>query len=116
MSDLEYYGVSDASDLAPTRASTPGPSGGYVPGRCVGYVYDGAAYCVECAAEIEIDTADGETYKMDHFPAYDDDGRPVTDGRGFGVGVLSGFDETDEPGDSCFCCHRRIQTNIIRYE
>mgnify|MGYP006272893355 FL=1 len=116
MNDLETYNVSDASDLAPTTAGTPGPDGGIVPGRCAGYVYDGAAFCPECAAEIEIDTADGETYKMDHFPAFDDEGRTITDGRGFGVGVLSGFDETDYPGDSCDVCHRRLRTNIIRYE
>ena len=110
MNDLEAYNVDSRSDLAPTRRSTFGPSGGIVPGRCVGYTYDGAAYCIECAAEIEIEASDGESYAMDHFP----DGE--WDGRGFGVGVLSGFSEVDFPGDSCHVCHRRLQTNIIRYD
>lgn len=110
MSELETYNVESHDDLAPTTAGTPGPDGGLVPGRCVGYVYDGAAFCPECAAEIDVPTADGETYKMDHYPA------DTWDGRGFGVGVLSGFDEWDEPGASCDVCHRRLQTNIIRYE
>jgi hypothetical protein len=72
-------------------------------------VYDGAAFCPVCAAEIDVPTADGENFKMDHYPA------ETWDGRGFGVGVLSGFDETDYPGDSCDVCHRRLRTNIIHY-
>ena len=115
MNLIDEYNVETKDDLAPTIRRTYGPSGGIVPGYCAGYVYDGAAFCPECAAEIDVPTADGETYKMDHYPAYDDEGRTITDGRGFGVGVLSGFDEWDAPGASCDVCSRRLRTNIIHY-
>ncbi|UBF22794.1 hypothetical protein M1M38_gp101 [Halorubrum tailed virus 27] len=107
---IDEYNVESKDDLAPTTRRTYGPSGGIVPGYCAGYVYDGAAFCPECAAEIDVPTADGESHKMDAYPA------DATDGHGFGVGVISGFDEWDEPGASCDVCHRRLRTNIIRYE
>lgn len=116
MKTQEIYNVESLSQLAGTTGRTYGKGGGMVPGRCAGYTYDGACYCPDCASDFDVPTADGETFKMDHYPAYDDDGHPVTDGRGFGVGVLSKFDETDFPGDSCDVCHLRLQTTIIRYE
>ncbi|QCC48107.1 hypothetical protein [Halobellus limi] len=100
-------------ERAETTRRTYGIDGGIVPGRCAGYAYDGETYCPACAAEIDVTTADGDTYKMDHFPAYDDDGRTITDGRGFGVGVISGFDEFEYPGGSCGVCLRRLDTNIL---
>lgn len=102
--------IKSTDDVAPSTRHTYGPSGGIVPGRCVGYTYDGACYCPECAAEIDVTSSEGETFKMTHFPDR------TWDKNGFGVGVLSGFDESDYPGDSCFVCHRRLQTNIIHYE
>ena len=103
-------------EIASTTRRTYGKDGGIVPGRCAGYTYDGAAYCPACAAEIDVPTADSDSYKMDHYPAFDDEGRSITDGRGFGVGVISGFDEWDSPGASCDVCMRRLDTNIIEYE
>jgi hypothetical protein len=108
MNELEAYNVESNDDLAPTTARCYGPSGGYVPYRCAGYTYNGAAYCVECAAEIEVTDSDGETWKIDHFPD------ETWDEYGFGVGVLSGASETEYPGDSCDVCHRRLPTNILR--
>lgn len=98
------------TDMAITTARTYGRDGGIVPGRCAGYTYDGAAYCPACAEEIDVPTADGETYKMDHYPA------ETWDENGFGVGVISGFSEWDAPGASCDCCFKRLNTNIIHYE
>lgn len=108
--------VPTEDDLAPTRSSTPGPDGGHVPGRLAGYTYDGAAYCPACAEDVEVETAEGETYTLDHFPAFDDDGNRVHDGSGFGVGIVSGTDEWDYPGASCHVCHRRLQTNVLVYD
>lgn len=100
------------TETAPTTRRTYGEGGGIVPGRCAGYTYDGACYCTDCASEVVVLTAGGDEYPMDHYPAFDDDGHPVTDGHGFGVGVLSGFSETDH-GDSCTVCFRRLQTTVI---
>jgi hypothetical protein len=105
--------VDDESQIAPTRRSTPGPDGGIVPGRLAGYVWDGAAYCPECAADVDVPApADDprETIKMDKYPAFE------TDPNGFGVGTISGFDEWDAPGATCHECHRVLQTNIITYD
>jgi hypothetical protein len=110
MHDLDTYNVDSPDDLAPTRRQTFGPDGGYVPGRCVGYTYDGACYCIECAEHIHIETSDGEEYRMDHFPA------DACDEHGFGAGVLTGFSETDYPGDSCHICHRRLPTTLLPRE
>jgi hypothetical protein len=101
-------------ELAPTRRATPSApdrdDGGLVPGGLAGYVYDGAAYCVECAEDVEVTDADGKSYSVAAFPA------DKTDGRGFGVGVISGMDEWDAPGPSCDVCLRRLDVSIIKYE
>jgi hypothetical protein len=101
MSDVDY---------APTTRRTYGPDGGVVVGRCAGYTYDGAAYCPACAADIEVPTSDGDSFPMNEYPM------DTWDGRGFGVGVISGLDEWDAPGASCHVCHGRLQTNIIPME
>jgi len=105
---------SNETELAPTRRATPSApdrdDGGLVPGRLAGYVYDGAAYCPECAEDVEVTDADGKSYSVATFPA------DKTDGRGFGVGVISGIDEWDAPGPSCTVCHRKLDVNLIKYE
>lgn len=99
------------TELAPTRRSTPGSQGGFVPGRLAGYTHDGEAYCPECADDIHIANPDGVgDTRMSEYPAFE------TDPNGFGVGVLSGFSEADAPGLSCGVCLRRLQTNIIHYD
>lgn len=110
MTICETYNVDSTDDLAITKRRCYGESGGIVPGRCAGYTYDGAAYCPACAEEVEVTASDGTTYQMDHFP------NGTWDSGGFGVGVLSGFDEWDEPGATCHVCHKRLRTNIIRYD
>ena len=102
----------DSDDLAPTRRGTPGEGGGVVPTGLAGYVYDGAAYCPECAesAETRPCSADGETYTVARFPS------GGHDEAGFGVGIVSCTDESDYPGDSCFICHRRLDTNVLVYD
>lgn len=101
-----------ADDVAPTTRSTPGEGGGHVPYGCAGYVYDGAAYCPECAAEANTRpcAADGETYTVATFPANEHDV------DGFGVGVVDGMDEWDYPGASCHICHTTLDTNVLIYD
>lgn len=98
------------SQIANTTRRTYGESGGYVFGRCAGYTYDGAAYCPDCAADIEVPTSDGDSFKMNEYPA------DTWDGRGFGVGVVSGMSEWDAPGPSCDVCHLRLDVTTIEYE
>jgi hypothetical protein len=101
----------DPGDLAPAARRTPGESGGYVPGGLAGYVYDGEAYCPECAGDIEVVSADdGEQYTVESLPA------GHHDSNGFGVGVVACTDEFDYPGASCGSCLRRLQTNVLIYD
>lgn len=102
--------TTDDAEVADTTRSTPGPDGGAVPGRCAGYVWDGAAYCPECAREVEAEAPDGDgTIPLSHYPAFE------TDPNGFGVGVIAGWDEWDYPGASCDVCLRRLDTNVLVY-
>lgn len=97
-------------ETAPTDSHTPGPDGGYVPGRLAGYVWDGAAYCPDCASGVEIESPDGEgTIRMTHYPAFE------TDPNGFGVGIVNGSDEWDYPGAVCDVCHSYLDTNVLVY-
>jgi hypothetical protein len=126
--------VDEPDQIAPTRRSTPGHGGGHVPGRLAGYTWDGAAYCPECAGDVFVEIAgeppEGaleeapEVREGDHgqpavpipyYPPFSDDGEPITDPRGFGVGVVSGLDEADY-GFSCHICHRLLDTNVLTYE
>lgn len=116
ISILSAGDVADDDQIAPTRRSTPGDGGGIVPGGLAGYTHDGAAYCPECAGEVEATTTDGDTYTLDHFPAFHDDGSPVTDEHGFGVGIVSCTDEWDYPGATCHECGLILDTNILVYD
>lgn len=99
----------DSTEVAPTRRRTPGPDGGIVPGRLAGYVYDGAHYCAECATDATAPAPDGDgEIPIAEYPAFE------TDGRGFGVGIVSGTDEIDY-GGACTVCHRLLDTNVLLY-
>lgn len=103
--------VLDDDQIAPTRRGTPGEGGGVVPTGLAGYTYDGAAYCPECARDVEVTSGgDGETYNVATFPA------DHHDKRGFGVGIVSCTDEWDHPGAACDVCHKTLRTNILVYD
>lgn len=114
---LQASDVVDQDQIAPTRRSTPGPDGGHVPTGLAGYVWDGAAYCPECATDVMVENPDGDgETSVAEYPAYTDDGDPATDPNGFGVGVVSCSDEWDYLGASCHVCHRLLDTNILVYD
>jgi hypothetical protein len=102
--------VDEPDQVAPTRRRTPGEGGGVVPGRLAGYTWDGAAYCPECADDVTVPAPDGDgEIPMPEYPPFE------TDPNGFGVGVVSGFDEADY-GFSCHICHRLLDTNVLVYD
>lgn len=115
---IDARDVVDSEDqIAPRARGSGGPDGGVVPTGLAGYVWDGAAYCPECADDVEVELPDGDgSVPISEYPAFDDDGDPVTDPNGFGVGTVSCSDEWDYPGASCHVCHRLLQTAILVYE
>lgn len=90
--------IHDESELATSRGK-----------NVVGYTYNGAHYCPECARNVTVQSSDGEEYAMTDFP----DGEH--DSFGSGVGKVRTDERVDYPGGTCTVCLQRLDTRINVY-
>jgi len=101
----------DDTDIGRLNGRTPGDGGGVVPTGLAGYQHDGAVYCPTCAAsETVVCAATGESYTLPQFP----NDETTTDGCY--VGVITGTNESDYPGDICHECKCLLDTNVLVYD